>query len=58
MHAVFPKYNSLTSSKKPQCKWGEEDYRSKAGNRLGGGMTVGRQFSLPIKIINEVRRLL
>ena len=54
---LFPKYNnlSITSSKKPNCKWGEEDYKSKAGNCLGGGKTVGRQFSLPIKIINEVR---
>lgn len=37
---------------------GEEDYKSKAGKSLGGSMTVGRQFSLPIKIINEVRHLL
>lgn len=36
VHTLFPKYNSFTKSKKPQCKQ-EEDHKSKAGNRSGGG---------------------
>lgn len=57
-HSIpFRKYSNLTGSRKPHCKWGEEDYKRKAGMSLGGSMTVGRPVSLPITIINEVRHL-
>lgn len=55
---IFCKYNNLTISKKSNCTWVEKDYKSKSGKSLGRCMAVGRQFSLPIKIINEVRHLL
>lgn len=53
----FPKYSNLTSSRKLHCQWGEEEHTRKAGMSLGESVTVGRQVSLPIKIINEVRHL-
>lgn len=57
-HSIpFREYSNLTSSRKPHCRWGEEDCTRKAGMSLGRSMTIGRQVSLPIKLINEARHL-